>query len=135
MLGDDVVQRQLLRVQTAVLTQELIPKEDLASRQPNPRAGSLDQVMQPNHRRDAEHDAGRSDDKAIDLQHFRFPTVEQNERTSSVTDVEWFVVLIQDENVGHTASPGCARCGRFGQIVPLAFSGIQFGTLERKAAS
>ena len=47
MARDDVVERQVVRLRAAVLAGVLVTDEDLAPRQPDPRPGALDVVLQP----------------------------------------------------------------------------------------
>src|SRR5438309_1203957 len=98
MAGDDVVQRQVVRLPAAVLAGMPIAGEDLAPAELDPGAGAPDLVLEPDHRRGVVLGAGRPDHLVVVLDDLGLLTEHEPERPRQVADVEGFVILVQDEH-------------------------------------
>ena len=126
MAGDDVVQRQVVRLPAAVLAGMPIAGEDLAPAELDPGAGAPDLVLEPDHRRCVVLGAGRPDHLVVVLDDLGLLTEHEPERPRQVADVEGFVILVQDEHDavhrGRTIARTARRAG-IDRIEAVARSG------------
>jgi hypothetical protein len=93
----NVVQRQLAGLLTAVLAGEAVPKEDVAPCEPALWPGAPDQVDQAYYGRDLEDGCGAVEVTAAVLNGLRLAAVKQDYRPAYIAYVEGFIVLIQYE--------------------------------------
>lgn len=96
--GDDVIDGEILCLDTAVLAGEVIPDEDLPPAKFHPGVGTLDHVHEANHRRSVEHRRGRVDHQVILFEDFGFAVEDEDDRPADIADIERFVVRIEHKN-------------------------------------
>jgi hypothetical protein len=104
-----VVEGEVFRVKATILTRVLIAEKDLAAREPNAWPGPLDEVVEPDDRGNAPDPAGRRQDCPVDFENLGLPTINQNQGAPRMANVQWLVVLVEDEDLRHTGSY-CGVC-------------------------
>ncbi len=97
MARDDVVERHVVRLATAVLARVPIAREDLPPRELDARPRSTDQVLESDDGRRAILGPRRPDHLMVVFDHFGPFTEDETKGPRQVADVERFVVLVQYE--------------------------------------
>jgi hypothetical protein len=91
-----VVEREVTGVLPAVLALKPVAQEDVAARQAALRSRSADEVDEADYRRDLVDDGRAVQVAASVFQYFGLAAVDKYKRPLDVTDVQRFVVLIED---------------------------------------
>ncbi len=98
MAGHDVVERHVVGLAAAVLADVAVAREDLATRQLDPRSRAPDEVLEADDGGRAELRPRRPDHLVVVLDHFGLLAEQEAEGSRQVTDVQRLVVLVQNEN-------------------------------------
>jgi hypothetical protein len=94
MTGDNVIQRQLMTLLSAILTCIMIPIKNLHSGQFRLRPGPLDQIGQTDDGWNGENGIRSVDISGSIFQHLCFAAENQGKSTPGTADVEGFITLI-----------------------------------------
>ena len=105
MSRNDVVERQIAGLHSAVLAGVVITNKDLAASEPNARARTLDEINQTDDRRPTERLVGCANVANAVLENLGLATVNEQDRPTSITHVQRLVILIQDQDAGHPSFP------------------------------
>ena len=98
MARNDVVEGQVVGLAAAVLAGMPVAREDLAAGQLDPRSRAADQVLEADDGGRAVFGPRRPDHLVVVLDHFGLLAEHEAEGARQVTDVERFVVLVQNEH-------------------------------------
>lgn len=93
-----MIEGEIVGATTAILTGIGITKKDLATGEFDARSGSADHIYETDNRGIGKGVLRGCNASIVCFQDFGFATEYEHECTTGVANIEWFIVLIENEN-------------------------------------